>query len=161
MTNNPLIGSYSQLLYTQDSLPFCLLLFHFSWDRTSLCLLVSVSQLLLFGLPLWHSSNRSAGAAGVGVQSLSQEDPLEEGMATHSSIPAQRIPWTEEPGRLQSIRSQRVGLAMTEVTQHACMQWLLFTTLPLLMPFHCSYFFSGVSSPTSLGEKSSLGAVFT
>ena len=36
------------------------------------------------------------------VQSLGREDPLEEGMATHSSIPAWRIPWTEEPGRLQS-----------------------------------------------------------
>ena len=37
-----------------------------------------------------------------------QEEPLEEGMATHSSILAWRIPWTEEPGRLQSIRLQRV-----------------------------------------------------
>ena len=43
------------------------------------------------------------------VLSLSLEDPLEEGMATHSSILAWRIPWIEEPGRLQSIRSQRIG----------------------------------------------------
>ena len=43
-----------------------------------------------------------------GVRSLGQEDPLEEGMATHSSILAWRIPWTEEPGRLQSMGSQRV-----------------------------------------------------
>ena len=43
------------------------------------------------------------------VQSLDWEDPLEEGMATHSSIPAWRIPWTEESGRLESIGSQRVG----------------------------------------------------
>ena len=42
------------------------------------------------------------------VQSLGQEDPLEKGMATHSSILAWRIPWTEEPGRLQSTGSQRV-----------------------------------------------------
>ena len=42
------------------------------------------------------------------VQSLAQEDPLEEGMATHSSILAWRIPWAEEPGRLQSMGSQRV-----------------------------------------------------
>ena len=41
------------------------------------------------------------------VQSLGQEDPLEEGMATHSSILAWRIPWTEEPGRLQSMWSQK------------------------------------------------------
>ena len=43
------------------------------------------------------------------VQSLGREDPLEEGMATHSSILAWRIPWTEESGGLQSIGSQRVG----------------------------------------------------
>ena len=43
------------------------------------------------------------------VQSLCQEDPLEKGMATHSSILAWRIPWTEEPGRLQSLESKRVG----------------------------------------------------
>ena len=42
------------------------------------------------------------------VQSLGQEDPLENGMATHSSILAWRIPWTEEPGGLQSMGSQRV-----------------------------------------------------
>ena len=43
------------------------------------------------------------------VQPLGREDPLDEGMATHSSILAWRIPWTEEPGRLQSMESQRVG----------------------------------------------------
>ena len=43
------------------------------------------------------------------VQSLGQEDPLEKEMATHFLILAWRIPWTEEPGRLQSLRSQRVG----------------------------------------------------
>ena len=43
------------------------------------------------------------------VQSLDQEDPLEKGMAIHSSILAWRIPWTEEPGKLQSIGLQRVG----------------------------------------------------
>ena len=43
------------------------------------------------------------------VQSLSLEDPLEKGVATHSSILAWMIPWTEEPGGLQSLGSQRVG----------------------------------------------------
>ena len=43
------------------------------------------------------------------VQSLGQEDPLEEKMATHFSFLAWKIPWTEEPGGLQSIGSQRVG----------------------------------------------------
>ena len=43
------------------------------------------------------------------VLSLGQEDPLKKGMATHSSTLAWKIPWTEEPGRLQSMGSQRVG----------------------------------------------------
>ena len=43
------------------------------------------------------------------VRSLGQEDPLEKEMATHSSILAWRISWTEEPGRLQSTGLQRVG----------------------------------------------------
>ena len=43
------------------------------------------------------------------ARSLGQEGPLEEEMATHSSTLAWRIPWTEEPGRLQSMGSQRVG----------------------------------------------------
>ena len=45
-----------------------------------------------------------------GVRSLGQEDPLEKEMATHSSLLAWRIPWTEEPGGLQSMGHERVGL---------------------------------------------------
>ena len=44
------------------------------------------------------------------VQSLGHEDPLEKGMATHSSILAWRTPWAEDPLGLQSMGSQRVGL---------------------------------------------------
>ena len=43
------------------------------------------------------------------VQSLDSEDLLEKGMTTHSSILAWRIPWTEEPGRLQSMGLQKIG----------------------------------------------------
>ena len=49
--------------------------------------------------PMWETQ----------VQALGQEDPLEKEMATHSSILAWRIPGTEEPGRLESMGSQRVG----------------------------------------------------
>ena len=42
------------------------------------------------------------------VRSLSQEDPLKEEVAAHSSLPAWRIPWTEEPGGLQPMESQKV-----------------------------------------------------
>ena len=52
------------------------------------------------------------------VQSLGQEDPLEEEMATYSSILAWRIPWTEEPGGLQSMRSQRLIHDWTTEQEH-------------------------------------------
>ena len=71
---------------------------------------------------LWYSAFRWLGASLVAqrlkclpavretwVRSLGQEDPLEKEMATHSSILAWRIPWTEEPGGLQSMGSQRAG----------------------------------------------------
>ena len=51
----------------------------------------------------------SAGDIETWVQSLDQEDPLEKEMATHSSILAWVIPWTEEPGGLQTMGLQRVG----------------------------------------------------
>ena len=51
------------------------------------------------------------------VQSLGWEDPLEEGMATHCSILAWRIPWTKEPGGLQSMGSQRVGQDWSDLAQ--------------------------------------------
>ena len=53
------------------------------------------------------------------VRFLGLEDPLKEGMATHSSILGWRIPWTEEPGRLQSMGSQRVGHEWSDWA-HAC-----------------------------------------
>ena len=56
------------------------------------------------GLPRWLSGNESA-CQWMWVQSLGQEDPLEEEMATHTNILACEIPWTEEPGRLQSMGS--------------------------------------------------------
>ena len=53
------------------------------------------------------------------VQSLGWEEPTEEEMATHSSIPAGKISWTEKPGRLQSMESQRVG---HNISDRACTQ---------------------------------------
>ena len=53
------------------------------------------------------------------VRSLGWEDPLGKGMATHSSILAWRIPWTEEPGGLQSMGSQRVGHDLATEQQHS------------------------------------------
>ena len=58
---------------------------------------------------LVKNSSANAERHETRVQSLGQEELLVEGMATHSSILAWRIPWTEEPGGLQSIESQRVG----------------------------------------------------
>ena len=50
--------------------------------------------------------------------------PLEEGTATHSSILAYRIPWTEEPGGLWSIESQRVGHNSCDLAQHNTFRWM-------------------------------------
>ena len=57
------------------------------------------------------------------VRSLGWEDPLEKGMATHSSILAGRIPWTEEPGRPQSMGLQRVGHNWATFTFTWCWGW--------------------------------------
>ena len=74
------------------------------------------------------------------VQFLGGEDPLEEGMATHSSILAWKIPWTEEPGRLWSMGSQRVGhgLEISTYTQISALHGYLrhaFRKEKLLNPF--------------------------
>ena len=57
------------------------------------------------------------------VQSLDWEDPLEKEMATHSSILAWEIPWTEEPGRLQSMGSQRVRQDSVSKQQQLTPHW--------------------------------------
>ena len=65
------------------------------------------------GLPRWNQWQRThllvEETKETWVRSLGWEDPLEERMATHSRIFVWRIPWTEEPGGLQSLGSQRVG----------------------------------------------------
>ena len=71
------------------------------------------------GFPGGSDSKESACNAGDRVQSLDGEDPLEKKMATHSSILAWRIPWTEEPGGLQSM-----GVTMTErLSTHMCFKF--------------------------------------
>ena len=77
--------------------------------------LIGINSFTPYYSPMWASQvvlvvkNPPANAGEVrDAGSIpGQEDPLEKGMATHSSILAWRIPWTEEPGRLQSIESQR------------------------------------------------------
>ena len=74
------------------------------------------------------------------VWSLGQEDPLEKHMATHSSILAWRIPWTEEPGRLQSMGLQRVrhNWALSTIFFHTFLPLMShFTTLSIIS-FHFS-----------------------
>ena len=76
-------------------------LFKYGWQIKSVY--------LRYRLPQWlrgKESTCNARATGDVGSSLGQEDPLEEGMATHSSILAWKIPWTKEPGGLQSIGSQ-------------------------------------------------------
>ena len=65
------------------------------------------AYLLTSGLPWWL--RHLPAMRETWVRSLGQEDPLEKEMATHSSTLAWKIPWTEEPGMLQSVGLQRVG----------------------------------------------------
>ena len=65
------------------------------------------------------------------VQSLGLEDPLEKKRATHSSILAWRISWTEEPGGLQSMGSQRVGHYLVTKQQQKLNSGLLFLLSPI------------------------------
>ena len=81
---------------------------HITWmpgSKSNFALLTSHEQIWTFetsgGFPSGSDGKESAW-----IQSLSQEDPLEKEMATHSSILAWRIPWTEEPGGLQSMGLQ-------------------------------------------------------
>ena len=64
---------------------------------------------LVLGFPGGSDGEESSCSAGDPGLIPGSEDSLEKGMATHSSILAWRIPWTEEPGGLQSMGSQRVG----------------------------------------------------
>ena len=63
------------------------------------------------------------------VRSLGQEDPLQKAMVTHSSTLAWKIPWTEEPGRLQSMGSQRTDRGRKERTQLSNFTFFTFLSL--------------------------------
>ena len=94
------------------------------------------------------------------VLSLGREDPLEEGMATHSNILGWKIPWTEEPRGLQSMRSQRVGRDRSDGTRthtlaRVCPElnvrtWAAVGPLRCPLPLLQS---SSSSKPTSLGAS--------
>ena len=89
-------SAYSEFLSRKNSLPR-------SGDRS----LSDSFQFVVTSL-VAQTVKASSYNAGDLVQSLGWEDPLEKEMATHSSILAWKVPWTEEPGRLQSMGSQRV-----------------------------------------------------
>ena len=67
------------------------------------------SKINVTGFPGGSTVKNLPAVLEMWVQSLGQENSLEEGMATHSSILAEKIPWREEPGGLRSMRLQRVG----------------------------------------------------
>ena len=114
----------------------------FSWHITALqCCASFCSKTVWISCKHTYIWGFPGGASGKGatcqrrrheswVYTLSWEDPLEEGMVTHSSILAWRIPWTEGPGGLQSLGSQRVG--------HDWSNSALTHTYPLLLEPPCS-----------------------
>ena len=78
----------------------------------------------------------NAGAIEKWVQSLNREDPLEKGMAPHSGILAWRILWTEEPGGLQSMRSQRVEHNWSNLVCTHCVVTWKYMVVPCAKCFH-------------------------
>jgi len=70
------------------------------------------------------------------VQSLDQEDPLEEGIVTHSSILAQRIPWTKEPHGFLSIGLQRIGHNCSKIACKLPSNSTIFYFLTFISAFH-------------------------
>ena len=109
-----------------------------------------------WGLPGGLDGKESACSAGDLVQSLGQEDPLEKGMAAHSSVLTWRIPGTEEPGGLQSMGSQRVRhywVTNTFTFNHQLTQELDLGTQRLLT-------LSPVLTTCSLSTVPSVGDIF-
>ena len=89
------------------------------------CIWASQEVLVVTNLPAKAGNVRDAGL----IPGL--EDPLETGMATHFSILAWKIPWTEEPGRLQSMGSQEL-----DTTEHTCTHSGLEEAIPLFTFLH-------------------------
>ena len=98
------------------------------------------ANITLGGFPGGKESTYSAGVIGDFVLSLGQQDPLEEGQATHSSISAWRILWTKKPGRLQSMGSQIVGHDWSDLacmhTLH-CVSKLFSYSVSKILFFYC------------------------
>ena len=89
------------------------------------------------------------------VQSLGWEDPLEEGMTTHSSIPALRIPWTEEPGRFQPTGLERVGYT------HYTIFFFLISKVNKLCIHMCSVIANSFMIPWTVACQASLSMGFS
>ena len=98
------LTSFRWEAYSEQSLDKCLLRPFPAIKLYYICVYTWASQVALW----WRPCLLMQEMQETWVGSLGREDPLEEGMATHSSVLAWRIPWTEESGRLQSIGSHRV-----------------------------------------------------
>ena len=107
------------------------------WNGCIISIMVILFLLPLIGLGMGFLNglvvNNLPAMQETGVWSLGGEDPLEEGMATHSSILARKIPWTEEPVGLQFIGSQRV--------RHNWSSWACTHSLDIDLWFYPGYYF--------------------
>ena len=83
----------------------------------------------------------NAGGTGASNSILVREDPLEEEMATHSSILAREIPWTEEPGGLQSVGSKKTKVRHDLATKQQQLMYLIIGSCTFCLPSSNSLFF--------------------
>ena len=96
------------------------------------------------GFPIGSDGKESTCNAGPWVQFLSQEDLLEKGMDTHSSILAWGIPWTEKPGELQSMMLQRVRCDW--VTEHSTVRACMYVNVCWMCLIHVVFLQSSIFS---------------
>ena len=116
----------NKLNFWRQFLPLCQCkfwgFFNYLW---TICIWASVLAQIVKNLPvIWENQ----------IPSLDQEDPVEKGKATHSNILPWRIPWTENPGKLQSMGLQKVGRDWTTFTFFFLSPHIFFTQYTLTNP---------------------------
>ena len=124
-----------EIFPTQGSNPCLLHLLNWKWEHLE----------WKGGLAHWFSSKESACNAAYSVSTPGWDSPLGDGLATHSSILAWRIPWTEEPRGLQSTGLQRVGYDWSDRAQNDKEDWISVSFPSFLMisfnfreSYHCN-----------------------
>ena len=113
---------------------------HSSYHQSEPSIRIFTLLMKRYGLPWWLSDKNSPAVQKTQVQSLDQEDPLEKKMATHSSILAWEIPWTEEPGGLQSMGLRKSWTPLSNFTASTTVYIYLYLYIANFSPWFSNAF---------------------